>query len=214
MADRGAGGLAGPDAAGRARLFAAAGALLIAFSAILVKESHASDSTAAVFRCGYASLVLIPLALAEERRVGPRPWRARLAGLGAGVFFAGDLVMWDRSISDVGAGLATVLANVQVVIVPLVAWLLLRERPGARVLAGLAPTALGVLLISGLLERGAYGRAPGAGAALGAAAGTPTAGSCAPRSSPSPTSSPRPPTWPGARTAASPRCSSGGPDGT
>ncbi|HET9075035.1 MAG TPA: DMT family transporter [Solirubrobacteraceae bacterium] len=163
--------MAGPRSRDRARLLAAAGALLIAFSAILVKESHASDSTAAVFRCGYASLLLVPLAVWEERRVGRRPWRARLAGLGAGVFFAADLVMWDRAIADVGAGLATVLANVQVVLVPLVAWLLLQERPHARVLAGLLPTALGVLLISGLLEHGAYGRAPGAGAALGAGAG-------------------------------------------
>ncbi len=155
----------------RARLAVAAGAGLIAFSAILVKQSHASDATAAIFRCLYASLVLIPLAVAEERRLGPRAPAARLAGLGAGVFFAADLVMWDRSITDVGAGLATVLANVQVVVVPLAAWAWLREAPGARVLAALGPVLAGVLLISGVLEHGAYGRAPGAGAALGAGAG-------------------------------------------
>lgn len=155
----------------RARLGAAVGAGLIAFSAILVKQSHASDSTAAIFRCLYAAVVLIPLAVAEERRVGPRARRDRIAGLSAGVFFATDLVMWDRSISDVGAGLATVLANVQVVLVPLVAWLLMRERPTARVLLALGPALIGVVLISGLLEHGAYGAHPGAGTAFGAGAG-------------------------------------------
>ena len=155
----------------RAEPAAAAGAALIAFSAILVKQSHASDTTAAIFRCAYACVLLVPLALAEERRHGRRSRADRLAGLAAGVFFAGDLVMWDRSISDVGAGLATVLANVQVVVVPLVAWLLLAERPAAKVLAALGPVLIGVLLISGLLEHGAYGVAPGAGAAFGAGAG-------------------------------------------
>ena len=41
------------------------------------------------------------------------------------LFFAIDLILWHHSIGDVGAGLATVLANVQVVLVPLVAWAVL-----------------------------------------------------------------------------------------
>jgi drug/metabolite transporter (DMT)-like permease len=89
----------------------------------------------------------------------------------AGVFFAADLIMWHTSIEDVGAGLATVLANVQVVLVPLVAWWVLSERPGRRVLAALPLAMLGVLLISGALEHGAYGRAPGQGALFGLGAG-------------------------------------------
>ena len=51
--------------------------------------------------------------------------------VGAGVFFAADLILWHHSIDDVGAGLATVLANIQVVVVPLVAWAVLSERPAA-----------------------------------------------------------------------------------
>ena len=87
------------------------------------------------------------------------------------MFFAADLILWHHSIDDVGAGLATVLANIQVVIVPLVAWAVLSERPGRRVLAALPIALLGVLLISGVLEHGAYGRAPGRGAAFGLGAG-------------------------------------------
>ncbi len=154
-----------------ARLCALTGALIIAWSSIFVKLSHASPSTAAVFRCAYAVPVLLALALAEDRRYGARAWRDRRAAVAAGVFLAVDLVFWHHSIEDVGAGLATVLANVQVVLVPLVAWLVLSERPSARVLVALPLTLVGVILISGVLERGAYGRSPGAGAAYGMAAG-------------------------------------------
>jgi drug/metabolite transporter (DMT)-like permease len=91
--------------------------------------------------------------------------------IASGVFFAADLILWHHSIGDVGAGLATVLANVQVVLVPLVAWVVLAERPGRRVLAALPLALLGVLLISGALEHGAYGRNPTRGAVFGLGAG-------------------------------------------
>jgi drug/metabolite transporter (DMT)-like permease len=115
--------------------------------------------------------VLGLLAWLEDRRFGRRSWRQRRVPMFAGVFFAADLIMWHTSIEDVGAGLATVLANVQVVLVPLVAWWVLSERPGRRVLAALPLAMLGVLLISGALEHGAYGRAPGQGALFGLGAG-------------------------------------------
>ena len=38
-------------------------------------------------------------------------------------------MLWHHAIQEVGAGLATVLGNTQVVIVPIAAWLLLGERP-------------------------------------------------------------------------------------
>jgi drug/metabolite transporter (DMT)-like permease len=153
------------------RVYAVLGALTIAWSSILVKLSHASPSTAAIFRCAYAVPLLALLAFWEDRRYGRRSWRDRRAALIAGVFMAGDLILWHHSIEEVGAGLATVLANIQVVIVPLVAWALLKERPGRRLLIALPITVAGVLLISGVVEHGAYGRNPAAGAAYGIGAG-------------------------------------------
>jgi drug/metabolite transporter (DMT)-like permease len=153
------------------RICAVLGAIAIAFSSILVRLSHASPSTAAIFRCAYALPLLGLLAWLEDRRFGGRSWRDRRVAVGAGVFFAVDLILWHHSIGDVGAGLATVLANVQVVLVPLVAWALLAERPGRNVLAALPIALLGVLLISGVLEHGAYGRDPTRGAAYGLGAG-------------------------------------------
>jgi drug/metabolite transporter (DMT)-like permease len=153
------------------RVSALLGALAIAFSSILVRLSHASPSTAAIFRCLFALPVLGLLAWREDRRFGPRPWAERRVAVAAGVFFAADLILWHHSIEDVGAGLATVLANIQVVLVPLVAWAILAERPARRVLATLPLALLGVILISGVLQHGAYGQAPGRGALFGIAAG-------------------------------------------
>jgi drug/metabolite transporter (DMT)-like permease len=156
---------------GRERQCALLGAVTIAFSSILVRLSAASPSTAAIFRCLYALPILGVIALLEDRRFGSRSWRERRAGLAAGVFFAVDLLFWNHSIADVGAGLATVLANIQVVLVPLVAWAILAEHPGRRVLAALPVSLLGVLLISGALEHGAYGRDPARGTMFGVIAG-------------------------------------------
>jgi drug/metabolite transporter (DMT)-like permease len=63
-----------------------------------------------------------------------------------------------------------------VVAVPLLAWALLSERPGRRVLAALPVVLAGIVLISGALEQGAYGRDPAAGAVFGVLTGLAYAG--------------------------------------
>ena len=143
------------------------GALVIAFSAILVRLAEVSPSTAAFFRCAYALPVLGVLAWVERRRFGARTRRERMLALGAGVFFAANLVFWHYSIEAVGAGLATVLGNVQVVLVGLIAWAALGERPDNRALAAIAMVFLGVILISGVIGVGAYGDDPALGVVFG-----------------------------------------------
>jgi drug/metabolite transporter (DMT)-like permease len=143
------------------------GALAISFSGILYRVAHVSPATGAVFRCLYALPVLWPLARWEDRRYGPRPTRQRALAWLAGVFFAVDLVAWHQAIEEVGAGLATVLGNLQVVLVGLLAWAILRERPSNRAVAAIPVALVGVVLISGAFETGAYGRNPGLGVAYG-----------------------------------------------
>jgi drug/metabolite transporter (DMT)-like permease len=160
-----------PAAAGltqRPGLAAVAGALCIAFSGILVRLADVSPDTAAVFRCLYAVPVLAVLAFRERRRYGPRTARERWLALAAGVFFALDLAFWHRSIEAVGAGLATVLGNLQIVLVAVVAWALLGERPGSLLLGAIPVILVGIVLISGVLEDHAFGRDPVAGVIFGA----------------------------------------------
>jgi drug/metabolite transporter (DMT)-like permease len=143
------------------------GALVIAFSAILVKLAEVSPATSAFFRCAYAVPVLGLLAWIERRRYGPRPMRERAVTLGAGVLFAADLIFWHYSIQAVGAGLATVLGNVQVVLVAVLAWAFLSERPTNRTLAAIPIVFAGVVLISGVVGAGAYGEDPVLGVVYG-----------------------------------------------
>lgn len=158
-------------------LTAVLGALTIAFSAIFVRLADVSPATAAIFRCAYALPPLALLAWMEQRRYGPRAGgQARLAWI-AGVFFAADLVLWHHAIGHVGAGLATVLGNTQVVIVPIAAWLLLGERPGGRVAAAVPLVLIGVTLISGVVGGGqAYGSNPMLGVVFGVGTGVAYAG--------------------------------------
>ena len=152
------------------------GALAIAFSAILYRLAEVSPSTGAFFRCALAVPPLFLLADFEDRRYGPRPRRARMLAFAAGAFFAADLILWHNSIEQVGAGLATVLGNTQVVLVPLLAWAVLRERPPAAAVASIPVVGVGVVLISGVLEEGAYGTNPALGALFGVLTGVAYAG--------------------------------------
>src|SRR5688500_6312474 len=163
--------------ADRPVLAAILGALTIAFSAIFVRLADVSPATAAVFRCAYALPALGLLAWYEQRRYGPRAaGQSRLAWI-AGAFFAADLVLWHHAIEEVGAGLATVLGNTQVVIVPIAAWLFLKERPGARVAASVPVVLVGVVRMSGVIGSGeACGKDPVLGVLFGIGTGIAYAG--------------------------------------
>ena len=141
--------------------------MVISFSAILVRLAEVSPSTAAFFRCAYALPVLALLAWHESRRYGPRTLRERVPLWIAGVMFAADLTFWHHSIEAVGAGLATVLGNIQVVLVGLLAWIALGERPDNRSLASIPVVFTGVILISGVVGGGAYGDDPVLGVVYG-----------------------------------------------
>ena len=112
----------------------------------------------------------------EDRRYGPRPTRERRLAVPAGIFLAADLIFWHHAIADVGAGLATVLGNLQVVVVPFAAWAILSERINRRLLAALPLAFGGIVLISGALETGAYGAHPARGVLFGLLTGVTYAG--------------------------------------
>ena len=140
-------------------------------SGILVRLAHVEPATAAIFRCAYALPALGLIAYLERRTYGPRPAaQVRIAML-AGVFLALDLVIWHHTIALVGAGLATVLGNTQVVIVAFLAWLILGERPPRRTLLALPVVLVGVVLISGVIGTDPYGTDPGLGVILGIVVG-------------------------------------------
>jgi drug/metabolite transporter (DMT)-like permease len=153
--------------ASRPRLAALIGAMCIAFSGIFYRYAEVSPSTGTVFRAVFGLPLLVLVAWAERRRYGPLPGRARRYAVIAGIFFAGDLMFWHHAIEYVGAGLATVLGNLQVLVVGVVAWLVFGERPSRATLIALPVVLVGVVLISGVVGTGAYGANPALGVVLG-----------------------------------------------
>ena len=166
---RGLDDLPGPLAAvaARPRLAALLGASCIAFSGILYRWAEVSPSTGTVFRALFGLPLLGLVAWLEHRRHGGLPSRTVRLALAAGVFFAGDLLFWHHAIEAVGAGLATVLGNLQVLVVGVAAWVIFGERPSRPTFVALPVVLAGVALISGAVGGGAYGANPPLGVLLG-----------------------------------------------
>lgn len=124
------------------------GAVLTGPSSTLIQAAHVSASTAAAYRCLYAAPILGAFAVAESRRLGRRGIGERALALASGTFFGIDLVLWGHSITGLGAGIATVVSNLQVFPVSLLAWLVLRETPGRRLLMAAPVAVAGMLLLA------------------------------------------------------------------
>lgn len=151
----------------RPRLSALLGAACISFSGIFYRYAEVSPSTGTVYRALFGLPLLALVGIAEQRRYGGLPIRTIGLAAVAGLFFTGDLLLWHHAIEAVGAGLATVLGNLQVIVVGIVAWMLLGERPSRATLLALPIVLTGVVLISGVIGDGAYGANPTLGVVLG-----------------------------------------------
>lgn len=148
-------------------LSALVGIVAISFSAIFVRLADVSPTTAALFRAAYAVPFLLAVHLASRH---PRPPRARVLAFSAGVLLAIDLTMWHIAIEYIGAGLATVVANVHVVWVGMVAWMVYREKPTNTAFAVVPLVLVGIAMIGGLGRDDAFGARPLLGASLAAGA--------------------------------------------
>jgi drug/metabolite transporter (DMT)-like permease len=130
-----------------------------------------SPSITAFGRCAIALPVLGALMLLERRRGAPRlPSRSRWLARLAGVFLASDLVLWSHAITAIGAGLGTVVTNLQVLIISLLAWVILGERPRRSLLLASPVMLAGLALVGGLAGLGgphAYGTDPFLGVIYG-----------------------------------------------
>jgi drug/metabolite transporter (DMT)-like permease len=152
---------------------ATAGALCISSSAVLMKLADASPSITALGRCAFALPLLGAVAWVQHRHGAPRlpsrsRWLARLAGL----FLAADLILWSHAIDAIGAGLGTVVTNLQVLVISLLAWIFLGERPRRSLVLASPVMLAGLVLVGGLADVGGsrgYGTDPGLGVVYGMA---------------------------------------------
>ena len=148
---------------------ALAGVLIISFSAIFFELSGADAISATVFRMWYALPVLLALWL-RTRTADTRGRADHLIGLASGAFLAIDITVWQTSIGLIGTGLATLIANSQVIIVPITAWLILKEPLNRRVLVAMPIVVVGMVLVTGLGDPSAFGDRPVLGVVIAFAA--------------------------------------------
>lgn len=146
-------------------LAALAGALAISFSAILYGLAEVSPITGAFYRTLYALPVLLVIWWArrdQDRRTRSK----RFVAFGAGIVLGLDVVVWHISIEYIGAGLSTLIANSQVIVVAVVAWLFLSERPSRQIVIAIPVVLFGVALVSGLGRGDSFGSSPLLGTVL------------------------------------------------
>jgi drug/metabolite transporter (DMT)-like permease len=146
------------------------GVLSISFSAVFIRLARVSPVAATFYRAAYAIPILAVVVLAHRGR-GARTRREHFLAFASGLFLAADLNLWHESIGLVGAGLGTVIPNVQIVFVAIFGWARYGERVAVRTIAMVGIILVGVALTSGLARSDAYGTDPVRGVALGVAAG-------------------------------------------
>lgn len=143
------------------------GAILISFSAVYVRLADVEAVRSAFLRVAYALPIFAVLLWWQRRRGGDRgPLVVPVAAV-AGVFLGLDLVAWHASVGLIGAGLGTVLPNLQVVFVGIVGVVLFRERPRTGFWVALPVILVGVWLLGAVGRPVAIGGSVVAGVLLG-----------------------------------------------
>lgn len=135
------------------------GAVTISFSAIFFALAEVSPVTGAFYRSAYA-LPVLAVIWWLRRGDDTRPSASRWLAIGAGLALGVDVVTWHVAIDLIGAGLATLLANTQVVFVATAAWILFGERPNRTILTAIPVILVGVALVSGVGQVEAFGQNP------------------------------------------------------
>jgi drug/metabolite transporter (DMT)-like permease len=132
-----------------AMLRMAAGAALISTTSIFVHWAHVPPTVSAFYRMFFGGLMLVALLLVR-RQLRRIEWADLLWLLLPALAFCGDLMIWHRSIRDIGPGLATLVANFQVFIMAIAGVVFYRERLHWRFVVGVAMALFGLWLLVGV----------------------------------------------------------------
>ena len=119
------------------------GVLSIAWSAIFVRWTHTPGAISAFYRVLIADLGTLPLLFLRRETWPALDRRTWLLGIAGGVFFAGDLALYNTAALHNAVGTVTLLGNSAPLFVGLLSWIVLRQPPAARFWAGLAVALCG-----------------------------------------------------------------------
>lgn len=125
----------------------AVGVVAIAWSAIFVRWAQMPGVTTGFYRMLIASIVLWPILLASKVKVsGCSRCTYMLAAL-SGVFFAGDIALFNTAVMRTSAGSAMFLSNNVPMLVGLFTWVTTRKLPSGQYWTALAIATTGAWLI-------------------------------------------------------------------
>ncbi len=147
-------------------IIALIGSILISFAPLFYRYSESNPVTGAFFRMAYALPVLL-LLIYIFRQEDTRSRESRILTLFAGFLISLDFVGYHTAIDYIGTGIATMIGNSQVIIVTLVSWKFLGEKPNKSILFALPIVVLGLVLISGIWDDEPYGKDPFKGVIAG-----------------------------------------------
>ncbi|MFC9839488.1 DMT family transporter [Rhodococcus sp. NPDC127530] len=128
------------------------GAAALGASGIFIALAAASTATTILVRYLIAVPILAVLAWRDYRKHGPLSRRVLAVQLVAGVLLGVDMATWAQSVILVGAGVSSVLVNIQVVVAPLLGLCITGTRPSKAYVAAVPFLLAGVALTSGIAQ--------------------------------------------------------------
>ncbi|MCP2005173.1 UNVERIFIED_ORG: drug/metabolite transporter (DMT)-like permease [Buttiauxella agrestis ATCC 33320] len=136
------------------------GIAALAFTAPWVKLSNFEPATSAILRCTIGLVALLPFAYNEVKKIGALNKQGVILSILAGLFLGIDFTAWNYAIFYVGSGIASILLNLQIIILPALAFLFDREKIPKSYFIILPIMILGVVMSGGVFD-GASGTTEG-----------------------------------------------------
>ena len=140
------------SASRRGALLVFSGAVCISFSGFFVRDAPMDSSAVAFYRLFFGGATLFLIACVQRVRIVPHRQNIGLM-LAAAAFFACDIILWHKSILDVGPGIATILSNFQVIFLAVYSVLFLKEKMGWPQKISIPLALVGLVLLVGLHQK-------------------------------------------------------------
>ncbi|WP_019673225.1 DMT family transporter [Psychrobacter lutiphocae] len=132
--------------------FIMTGIFALAFSAIMVKEANFEPVTNAFLRCLLGFITLIPFGIWEIKTKRKLSKNGVLLAIGAGIFLGIDMTAWNYAIFFIGAGISSVLLNLQIIIMPMLAMIFDKFQPKKSFWVLVPIMIFGIVLAGGILD--------------------------------------------------------------
>lgn len=128
------------------------GIFALAFSAIMVKEANFEPVTNAFLRCLLGFVTLIPFGIWEVKKKRMLSKNGIFLAIAAGIFLGIDMTAWNYAIFFIGAGISSVLLNLQIIVMPLLAMTFDRFVPKKSFWVLVPIMIIGIVMAGGIFD--------------------------------------------------------------